>query len=209
MRVIFATYNSLPTVADAVEKDIDLILFDEAHRTSGSKISYYTMGHYDDCSQHTYDKCDLTVVAKNKSKQHINPHIKATKRLYMTATPRIYAESTKRDKPEIISMDDENIFGQNLYILPFSEAVDREILVPFKIILPELSEEEYNRLVEVSDDETTNMNDLTKMHGVWKAITHPDGKDEPTRLLQKAIIFHNSVNKSKIFAGEKGSQVSI
>ena len=185
MCVVFATYNSLPIVKNAVKEEFDIILFDEAHKTASSRISYYTMGHY-------------------------NKNINARKRLYMTATPRVFSEATKKGNPDVRSMDDESIFGPEFHKLRFSDAVDMGILVPFKVALTEVSEQEvYEEMAQSGEDVPIAINDLTKMHGAWKSITHPDGVDNPPRLLQRVIVFHNSVNKSRIFAGAKESKLAF
>ena len=185
MCVIFSTYNSLPVVKEAVEGQFDMIFFDEAHKTAGSRDSYYTMGHSDD-------------------------NITASKRLYMTATPRTYSEVAKRKNANVNSMDDEDVFGPVFHKLRFSEARDMGILVPFKITMAEVSEGQLYEDIKAAGEESPDaLNDLTKMYGAWQGINYPDGKDNPPKLLQRVIVFHNTVNKSKIFAGKKESKLAF
>jgi predicted helicase len=76
--VVFSTYQSIQVVADAQRQglgDFDLIICDEAHRTTG-----------------------LTLPGEDPSefvKVHHQHLVRGHKRLYMTATPRIYAEASK------------------------------------------------------------------------------------------------------------------
>ena len=170
---------------EAVNEQFDMILFDEAHKTASSRDSYYTMGHSDE-------------------------NIAASKRLYMTATPRTYSETAKQKNVNVNSMDDEDVYGPVFYKLRFSEARDMGILVPFKITMAEVSEGQLYEDIKAAGEESPDaLNDLTKMYGAWQGINYPDGKDKPPKLLQRVIVFHNTVNKSKIFAGEKKSKLAF
>ncbi len=66
-------------------------------------------------------------------------NIKAKKRLYMTATPKVYSESSKAKAKEsdnvIYSMDDEEIFGEEIYTLHFSKAIALDLLTDYKVII--------------------------------------------------------------------------
>ncbi|BEE29444.1 hypothetical protein ATCC49503_09640 [Helicobacter pylori] len=87
-------------------KEIDLIICDEAHRTVGAMYS----------SNERDDKNAFTLC-------HSDGNIKAKKRLYMTATPKVYSESSKAKAKEsdnvIYSMDDEEIFGEEILYAQF------------------------------------------------------------------------------------------
>ncbi|MGL2887447.1 DEAD/DEAH box helicase family protein [Helicobacter pylori] len=101
---------------------IDLIICDEAHRTVGAMYS----------SNERDDKNAFTLC-------HSDANIKATKRLYMTATPKVYSESSKakaKEKDNVIySMDDEEIFGEEIYTLNFSKAIALDLLTDYKVII--------------------------------------------------------------------------
>ena len=79
MSVVFSTYHSIDVISQAQQEhglaDFDLIVCDEAHRTTGA----------------TFDDEDES----NFVKVHDGAFIRAAKRLYMTATPRIYGDSAK------------------------------------------------------------------------------------------------------------------
>ncbi|GAA8227672.1 hypothetical protein NP05250_09640 [Helicobacter pylori] len=70
---------------------------------------------------------------------HSDGNIKATKRLYMTATPKVYSESSKakaKEKDNVIySMDDEEIFGGEIYTLNFERAIALDLLTDYKVMI--------------------------------------------------------------------------
>ena len=79
LSVVFSTYHSIDVIHAAQQQGLaafDLIICDEAHRTTGATFS---------------DESESNFV-----KVHNNLCIQAAKRLYMTATPRIYVEDAKK-----------------------------------------------------------------------------------------------------------------
>ncbi|MFP6301352.1 type ISP restriction/modification enzyme [Helicobacter pylori] len=123
--IIFSTYQSALRIKEAQEAglgEIDLIICDEAHRTVGAMYS----------SNERDDKNAFTLC-------HSDEHIKAKKRLYMTATPKVYSESSKAKAKEsdnvIYSMDDGEIFGEEIYTLNFSKAIALDLLTDYKVII--------------------------------------------------------------------------
>ncbi len=123
--IIFSTYQSALRIKEAQEAglgEIDLIICDEAHRTVGAMYS----------SNERDDKNAFTLC-------HSDEHIKAKKRLYMTATPKVYSESSKAKAKEsdnaIYSMDDAEIFGEEIYTLNFSKAIALDLLTDYKVII--------------------------------------------------------------------------
>ncbi len=123
--IIFSTYQSALRIKEAQEAglgEIDLIICDEAHRTVGAMYS----------SNERDDKNAFTLC-------HSDEHIKAKKRLYMTATPKVYSESSKARAKEsdnaIYSMDDEGIFGEEIYTLNFERAIALDLLTDYKVMI--------------------------------------------------------------------------
>lgn len=57
----------------------------------------------------------------------------------MTATPKVYSESSKakaKEKDNVIySMDDEEIFGEEIYTLNFSKAIALDLLTDYKVMI--------------------------------------------------------------------------
>ncbi len=123
--IIFSTYQSALRIKEAQEAhlgEIDLIVCDEAHRTVGAMYS----------SNERDDKNAFTLC-------HSDDNIKAKKRLYMTATPKVYSESSKAKAKEsdnvIYSMDDESIFGEEIYTLNFARAIALDLLTDYKVMI--------------------------------------------------------------------------
>lgn len=133
MIVVFSTYQSIDVIGDVqkqintLDKDsfiFDLIVCDEAHRTTGVKQK---------------DKLQSSF-----TKVHSNDNVKAKKRLYMTATPRLYsseAQSKAKEKEvEVWSMDDPEMFGEEIYRIGFGAAVEKQLLSDYKVIVLTLDE---------------------------------------------------------------------
>ncbi|GAA7605982.1 DEAD/DEAH box helicase family protein [Helicobacter pylori] len=123
--IIFSTYQSALRIQEAQRmglNEIDLIICDEAHRTVGAM---YSTNERDD--KNAFTLC------------HSDEHIKAKKRLYMTATPKVYSESSKAKAKEsdnvIYSMDDAGIFGGEIYTLNFERAIALDLLTDYKVII--------------------------------------------------------------------------
>ena len=186
MTVIFCTYNSIQVVADAIgRKPIDLALCDEAHRTiGGAGDSYFTTVHED---------------AK----------IPIRKRLYMTATPKIFTDKIRMaadaQKKKIYAMDDEKVYGPVFYELKFDDAVHKyEALADYRVriafIDPSLMDPDLQ--ASMTDEQgLLPINDKNKMVAAWHSMLHPDRDDESERLLQRVIVFSNTIKASKRFAG--------
>lgn len=120
--VVFSTYQSIDAVIAAQQHglpEFDLIICDEAHRTTGVII----------------DKQDES----SFTKVHDNSLVHGKKRLYMTATPRLYGEKGKADARkaavEICSMDDELKYGREFYTLNFGRAVEKDLLSDYKVLI--------------------------------------------------------------------------
>jgi len=102
LTIIFSTYQSIQVLSDAQKEhalpDFDLIICDEAHRTTGATAK-------DEDDESTFVRV------------HKNDFIRADKRLYMTATPRVYSSEVKDKATEheatLYSMDKEEYYGKN------------------------------------------------------------------------------------------------
>ena len=162
MSVVFSTYHSIEVISKAQQQhnlaDFDLIICDEAHRTTGA-----TFGDADE---------------SNFVKVHDADFIKSAKRLYMTATPRIYGDMAKavaeKDNVALCSMDDVALFGQELYVISFSEAVRQELLVDYKVIVLAIDEVHVSqKLQKLLADENNQLkvDDAAKIIGCWKALS--------------------------------------
>ena len=57
----------------------------------------------------------------------------------MTATPRLYSDDTKSKAAQadaiLCSMDDNAIYGEEIYRIGFGEAVERDLLTDYKVLI--------------------------------------------------------------------------
>ena len=196
MTVVFSTYQSLDVVAASQNQDgglpeFDLIISDEAHRTTG-----------------------VSLTGKDESnfrRVHDNQFIKGKKRLYMTATPRIYGDRAKKQASEsnltvaLTSMDNEEIYGTELHRLSFGEAVEKEILTPYKVVILNVDQQKVGVDLDklLSDDKTAvNMDNGARMIGCWnglgKRAAGIDFEQDPQHAL-RAVAFSNRIRDSELF----------
>ena len=214
MQVVFSTYQSSFQISAAQEQAggravFDLIICDEAHRTTGIEPSSEGLG-----------ASPFRIV-------HDDRRIRGRKRLYMTATPRVFTarQRKKIDAPDFegdsFSMDDPGTFGKRFYEMEFSEAVDGEYLTDYEVLVITATEEAYlqslanvglSHEVLVHEDTNLALDDAVKLAGCWDALASPattevqpgrfpgqvfPGGGEPAR---SAIAFTNLVRTSETVA---------
>ena len=182
MTVVFSTYHSIDVIHQAQQQglgEFDLIICDEAHRTTGAS--------FDDKEESAFVRV------------HNNDYIKAQKRLYMTATPRIYTEDAKKTEGvTVYSMDDETKFGQDLYTISFSSAVKQNLLVDYKVLVLAVEESHiHQRLEKLFEGTEIQVDDAAKIVGCWKALSKYGimdelGDEEP---MKRAVAFCQVIEK--------------
>ncbi|WP_375616499.1 DEAD/DEAH box helicase [Bartonella sp. AP58NXGY] len=192
MTVVFSTYHSIQVISDAQKEydlpEFDLIICDEAHRTTGVVLGT--------------DKHESEFI-----KVHDNSIIRGKKRLYMTATPKIFADSAKKQAHEmngiLASMDDEALYGKELYTYTFSKAVKNELLVPYKIIILGVNEEEVSESIQhlmTDENYELTLDDKTKIIGCYQALSKIDLKvdlsDDPNPM-RRALAFCRDIKTSE------------
>lgn len=169
MTVIFSTYHSMEVVSDAQKNhelaDIDLVICDEAHRTSGGFFK--------------------TEEEKPFTRIHNADFIHAKKRLYMTATPKVYGESVKDQQAsgdiELYSMDDEIVYGKTFHEISFTQAVQQyNCLVDYKVIVLTVNEELVKDSYRYADVEAggITVSNAAKVVGCWRALSKLDLQNE-------------------------------
>lgn len=203
MSVVFSTYHSIDVIsraqADHGLPAFDLVICDEAHRTTGA-----TFGDDDE---------------SNFVRVHDGDYIRAAKRLYMTATPRIYGDSAKikaeSGEVTLCSMDDEALYGKELFVINFSEAVQRGLLTDYKVLVLTVEESAISRrLQELLKDENNQLkvDDAAKIVGCWKALAKQGlheqliGDDEPMR---RAVAFCQVISPNYKGTKHKVSSINI
>lgn len=203
MSVVFSTYHSIDVISRAQHErglaDFDLVICDEAHRTTGA-----TFGDDDE---------------SNFVRIHDGADIRAAKRLYMTATPRIYGDSAKvkaeSGEVTLCSMDDEALYGKELFVINFSEAVQRGLLTDYKVLVLTVEESTISRrLQDMLKDENNQLkvDDAAKIVGCWKALAKQGlheqliGDDEP---MKRAVAFCQVISPNYKGTKHKVSSVNI
>ena len=165
MKVVFSTYQSIEVIAQAQQELLrseegifDLIICDEAHRTTGVTLTD------EDSSAFT--------------KVHDNNFIKAKKRLYMTATPRLYSDDSKAKAAQadalLCSMDDPALYGEEIYRIGFGEAVDGGLLTDYKVLILTLSDTDIPPAVQnaiCNQEHEINADDASKLIGCINALS--------------------------------------
>ena len=198
LTVIFSTYHSIDVISKAQKKfdmgDFDLIICDEAHRTTGATF----IGEED----------------SNFVKIHDNEYISGKKRLYMTATPKIYGESAQRKEQEgevkLYPMDNEDIFGKTFFYRGFGWAVENNLLSDYKVVVLNINEQQVSDRIQSQFTEGNELNlaDATKMIGCYKAlakigIADSSPQDFKTiKPMRKALAFLQTINASKLFSDQ-------
>lgn len=192
MRVVFSTYQSIDVVGNAQKEgfpEFDLIIADEAHRTTGAKALN------DDPSVFT--------------KVHYNKNVQGKLRLYQTATPKIYGTEAKKkaedDSVILASMDDQTLYGDEIFRMGFGEAVARGYLTDYKVSVIAVSESYINKNMQnimADDGNELKTDDIGKIIGVWNAMVKRNGANGAITgaPLKRAISFTDNIIHSKILA---------
>ena len=199
MKVVFSTYQSIDVIAKAQEKileqdknfgEFDLIICDEAHRTTG-----VTLKNEDE---------------SNFVKVHKNEFLKAKKRLYMTATPRLYDDNSKSKAKEgdayLCSMDDEKLYGEEIYRIGFGKAVENDLLTDYKVLILTLSSSQIPvelQNIIANEEKEFNFDDATRLigciNGLSKQILDKEGiiKSTDPEPMKRAVAFCRDIKTSK------------
>jgi hypothetical protein len=125
----------------------------------------------------------------------------------MTATPRHY-NPQQRDKegdPRLVySMDRPEIYGPRVYTLPFAEAVRRDIICGYKVIISVVTSAMLNEEL-LRRGEVTVQGDLVKARQVANQIALRKAVDRVGA--GKIITFHASVRSAESFTGADGEGI--
>jgi superfamily II DNA or RNA helicase len=195
--VIFTTYQSVKIVGmamGATDREFDFGVFDEAHKTAGHAGKADTFGYALD-----------------------DANIKIKKRGFFTATPRVRTQRRSRSKSagnealqrerndeatQFLSMDDEMVYGPQAYSISFREAAQKEIIVPYKVIVSiinddNLSKEHLDTVVHDSHNMEVDARTVANMAALERAMNEYG--------LKKAITFHSTIAAAQDFANVRHS----
>ncbi|MEV8368550.1 type ISP restriction/modification enzyme [Microbacterium sp. NPDC064584] len=191
LTVIFSTYQSLPVISKAQAMglpEFDLIVSDEAHRTTGAAMS--------DDDESAFMKV------------HDQSFVQGKKRLYMTATPRIFSDGTRKKAGEIgaklADMDDEAVYGPEFHRLGFGQAVSMGRLTDYKVLVLAVDESfvarEFQSLMS-QDGYELAMEDTAKIVGTWnglskRSVIAGEYEDDPLPM-QRAVMFAKDIATSR------------
>lgn len=193
-KIIFSTYNSLDVIVSASMKNSDfrfnLGIFDESHRTAGTKQSkMFVYGLEDD-------------------------YIRIDKRLFMTATERLVTPRVQRQAElvgdVIFSMDNEEKYGPVFASLNFGEAIEQEIISDYKIILVTMDEESLNKYqdyrvmnnAELGEETKTVDKEVLMKQLILNKVIKEIG-------IRKIITYHGYVKNAQIFVKGDNTDYSL
>ncbi|MCT2546981.1 DEAD/DEAH box helicase [Streptomyces atratus] len=179
---VFATYAAvglgiLQRAHSAGLGAFDLMVVDEAHRTSG-------------------------FAGKPWAAVHDQTKMPATRRLYMTATARIWeapehARSGEGGEPRLIaSMDPgSRVFGPVAYKLTLSQAVSRGLVAPYQVVCVDIYDPEFHQLRQEAgygSDAARGARLAALQTGLVTAAAEEN--------LRKVLTFHSRVSEAEAMA---------
>ena len=189
-KIIFSTYQSLDALAAGVNKldnfSFDITICDEAHRTAGVKGSpLFSLVLHDE-------------------------YIKSKKRLFMTATERLVRPWIKKKAEEydriVFSMDDKDIYGKVFERFNFGEAIKRNVISDYRIIVAGIELNEVydwikrNRLLVCLEENKKEY--FTCAQNIFRQVLLIKSiKQFP---IFKTITFHSSIKNAKAFISGTG-----
>lgn len=200
MTVVFSTYQSIDVISLAQKEllsrtngtfgTFDLIVCDEAHRTTGVTL------------KNSKESAFVRV--------HDNEYIRAEKRIYMTATPRLYTDEIKRKAEDsdaiLCSMDDTNYYGEEIYRIGFGEAVEKGLLTDYKVLILAVGDKDITPALRksiTSEDGSIKTEDAPKFVGCINALSKKVLGDEglikatDPSPMRRAVAFCSKIEASK------------
>ncbi len=178
VKVVFSTYQSARVVAEGSTglKPFDVGIFDEAHKTTVPSGGTFAAALSDEI-------------------------VPIHKRLFFTATPRHYdvRHRDKEDNFRVVSMDDRAVYGPVTYELTFGEAVQREIICDYRVVIAAVNPQEItdfalNHGITLVEGDLIAARWVAGLLAVQKAVAETHAS--------KVISFHSRVRLAKEFAGE-------
>ena len=170
-KIIFTTYQSGRIIAEVSKKlklKFDVGIFDEAHKTVGSSKKLFSHLLFEN-------------------------NISIDKRIFMTATERFYAGS----KDDILSMDDDDIYGDTFSLMSFKEAIELDLLTDYKVVTIDVKKSEISDFIKE--------NKLVQLNSKWKKESEARSLASMLALrkamkrfsIKNAVSFHSSIDKAK------------
>ncbi|MFE5549528.1 Helicase associated domain protein [Streptomyces sp. NPDC056534] len=179
---VFATYASLGlgTLERAHKAGLpgwDLIVVDEAHRTSGR-------------------------IGKPWAVVHDNTRIPSLRRLYMTATPRLWQLDEDADQGApgelVASMEDdpEGAFGARCFTLTLSEAIDRGICAPYQVVCVDITDTRLQAAQLLGAGGRSDEVRGARLAALQTALLKASAEEG----FRRTLVFHHVVKEAEAFA---------
>lgn len=193
MTVVFSTYQSIDVIAQAQQLGLagfDLIICDEAHRTTGVTLAGQDESHF--------------------VKVHDGDYLKADRRLYMTATPRVFGDEVRRKATDaeavLADMGDESVYGPELHRLGFGDAVEADLLTDYKVLVLAVDEQyvadNFQQAMATSGE--IALGDAAKLIGCWNGLAKNFGPGAADAVdpapMKRAVAFAKDIKASKLAA---------
>ncbi|MCT9105309.1 DEAD/DEAH box helicase [Streptomyces mirabilis] len=180
MRLLISTYHSVGRIAEAYTlhalPPLDLVVLDEAHHTAGRAGKAYSA---------VLD----------------NARIPAVFRLSLTATSRIHEGSD--GTTDIVSMDDEELYGKRVYELSFGSAIQRKLLADYEVAIVLVSDQDVHATLLAQDGGSHASSRSSDAATVAAQIALSQAMHEHD--LRQVIAFHSRVARSKAFSATLGT----
>ncbi|MFJ3251171.1 Helicase associated domain protein [Streptomyces sp. NPDC086782] len=178
---VFATYASLGlgTLERAHKAGLpgwDLIVVDEAHRTSGR-------------------------LGKPWAVVHDNTRIPSLRRLYMTATPRLWqldedAEGAPGELVASMEDDPDGPFGSRAFTLTLSEAIDREICAPYQVVCVDITDTQLQAAQLLGAEGRSDEVRGARLAALQTALLKASSEEN----FRRTLVFHHVVKEAEAFA---------
>ncbi|MFF3276582.1 DEAD/DEAH box helicase family protein [Streptomyces chrestomyceticus] len=179
---VFATYASLGlgTLERAHVAGLpgwDLIVVDEAHRTSGR-------------------------IGKPWAVVHDNTRIPALRRLYMTATPRLWQldDDTEPGVPGelVASMEDDpdGPFGSRCYTLTLSEAISAGVCAPYQVVCVDITDTQLQAAQLLGAEGRSDAVRGARLTTLQTALLKASAEES----FKRTLVFHHVVKEAEAFA---------
>lgn len=167
-KVIFSTYQSGKIIKSVI-----------------NKLNY----NFDIC---IFDEAHRTTGKKGMFNILLNK-LNVKKKLFLTATQKIYNGLNEN----ICSMDNENIYGKKIYELNIYDAINRNLLTDFQIIIPIVYDNQIKELIKLNNiilnnDDNYDINYTIGALLLIKSINE-------YKSIKKIITYHNTIKECEEF----------
>ncbi|MFL4953274.1 Helicase associated domain protein, partial [Streptomyces sp. MMS24-I31] len=180
---VYATYASLGlgTLERAHAAGLsawDLIVVDEAHRTSGR-------------------------IGKPWAVVHDNTRIPSLRRLYMTATPRLWQLDEDQEQGGapgelVASMEDDpdGPFGSRCFTLTLSEAIDRGICAPYQVVCVDITDTQFQAALLLGAEGRSDEMRGARLAALQTALVKASAEEA----FKRTLVFHHVIKEAEAFS---------